>query len=144
MVNFHTGTGGREKATDRKAACSNVALLGFKRILLRSDNERTLLSLIELMCSVREIKAREVNDQGSRALETTPYMRSAQRVCVGKLFLLLKTLTEGRSSHARTVQDVTLQEVAPRTKWNERGEVNQEECLKAHRDIPHSRQGQRE
>ena len=58
---------------------------------MRSDNERTLLSLIdgvmsnltgvELMCSVREIKAREVNDQSSRALETTPFTRSVRRRC---------------------------------------------------------------
>ena len=56
-----------------------------------SDNERTLLNLIErvmgnltgveLMCSVRENKAREVNDQSSEALETTPYTRSARRGC---------------------------------------------------------------
>ena len=60
---------------------------------MRSDNERTLLSLIErvmsnltgveLMCSVREIKAREVNDQSSRALETTPYTRRALGVVSG-------------------------------------------------------------
>ena len=64
----------------------------FKRILVRSDNERRLLSPIErvmsnltgveLMCSVREIKAREDNDQSSRALETTPYTRSARKGCV--------------------------------------------------------------
>ena len=46
-----SGTGGRERATDRKAAFSNVTLLGFKRILVRSDNQRTLLSLIERVMS---------------------------------------------------------------------------------------------
>ena len=45
------GTGGSEKATDRKALFSNVTLLVFKRILVRSDNERTLLSLIERVMS---------------------------------------------------------------------------------------------
>ena len=40
VVNYH-----------RKAAFSNVTLLGFKRILVRSDNERTLLSLIERVMS---------------------------------------------------------------------------------------------
>ena len=41
----------RERATDRKAAFSNVTLLGFRRILVRSDNVRTLLSLIEPVMS---------------------------------------------------------------------------------------------
>ena len=49
MVNYHNLAleEGRERATDRTAAFSNVTLLGFKRILVRSDTERTLSSLIE-------------------------------------------------------------------------------------------------
>ena len=39
------------------------------------------LTGVELMCSVREIKAREVNDQSSRALETTLHTRSARKGC---------------------------------------------------------------
>ena len=41
----------RERAQDRKAAFSNATLFEFKRILVRSDNERTLLSLIERVMS---------------------------------------------------------------------------------------------
>ena len=88
MANYRCGTG-REKATHRKAAFSNVTLLGFNRILVISDNERTLSSLIERVLSwysVRENKAHEVvlqdNDQSSRALETPPYTRSARKGCV--------------------------------------------------------------
>ena len=43
-------------------------------------------------------------------------------------------LTEGRSSHARAVKDVTLQDATESTKdrvrRDDRGEVDQEECLK--------------
>ena len=42
MVNYH-----RRK----REVFSNVTLLGCKRILVRSDNERTLLSLIERVLS---------------------------------------------------------------------------------------------
>ena len=40
-----------EEREDRKAAFSNVTLLGFRRILVRSDDERTLLSLIARVMS---------------------------------------------------------------------------------------------
>ena len=42
--------------------------------------------------------------------------------------------TEGRSSHARAVKDVTLQDATESTKdrvrQDDRGEIDQEECLK--------------
>ena len=51
-----------------------------------------------------------------------------------KLYPSLKMLTEGRSSHARAVKDVTLQDATESTKdrvrRDDRGEVDQEECLR--------------
>ena len=52
MVNCHKVALEEErKPQTEKAAFSNVTLLGFKRILVRSDNERTLSSLIERVMS---------------------------------------------------------------------------------------------
>ena len=51
-----------------------------------------------------------------------------------KLYPALKMQTEGRSSHARAVKHVTLQDATESTKdrvrRDDRGEVDQEDCVK--------------
>ena len=62
-----------------------------------------------------------------------------------KLYLSLKMLAEGRSSYARAVKDVTMQDAAESTKdrvrRDDRGEVGQEECVKRTDKLHTGRQG---
>ena len=68
-----------------------------------------------------------------------------------KLYPSLKMLAEGRSSHARAVKDVTLQDTTGSTKRPseaQKNEMIQEKLIRedyspAHRETAHSRQGQK-